>query len=207
MPRPRSDIRPRVLDAARARFLREGVDGASLRGIARDAGTNIGMIYYYFPTKDDLFFGVVDQVYDGLLEGVGEALASDVPVRERIRRLYSRFEALSDVELHVVLLLLRDAFTSSERTARLVERFKRGHIALLLSTLADGAQEGLISDRFHPALLIWTTLGHALVPQIILRLAGEHLPFSNVPTGEALTADLLDLLFSGIGAGGSDEAD
>jgi AcrR family transcriptional regulator len=44
MARPRSDIRPRLLASARARFLREGVDGASLRSIAKDAATNIGMV-------------------------------------------------------------------------------------------------------------------------------------------------------------------
>ena len=54
MARPRGDIAPRILHAARRRFLTEGIDGASLRGIAADAGTNIGMVYYYFPTKDEM---------------------------------------------------------------------------------------------------------------------------------------------------------
>ena len=59
MARPKSDIEPRIIHAARRRFLEDGVDGASLRKIAREAGTNIGMIYYYFPTKDDLFLAYV----------------------------------------------------------------------------------------------------------------------------------------------------
>jgi AcrR family transcriptional regulator len=45
MARPASDIAPRIVHAARERFLFEGVDGASLRNIAKDAGTNIGMVY------------------------------------------------------------------------------------------------------------------------------------------------------------------
>jgi AcrR family transcriptional regulator len=44
MARPASDIQKRIFVAARARFLSEGVDGASLRQIAKDAGTNIGMV-------------------------------------------------------------------------------------------------------------------------------------------------------------------
>ena len=63
MARPRSDIGPRIVHAARRRFLVEGVDGASLRAIAHDARTSIGMIYYYFPTKDDLFLAVVEEMY------------------------------------------------------------------------------------------------------------------------------------------------
>ena len=38
MARPRTDIQPRIVRAARARFLAEGVDGASLRAIARRRG-------------------------------------------------------------------------------------------------------------------------------------------------------------------------
>ena len=74
MPRPRSDLAPRILAAARTRILHEGVDGASLRQIAADAGTTIGMIYYYFPTKDDVFLAVVEDVYEKLLVDVERAL-------------------------------------------------------------------------------------------------------------------------------------
>jgi TetR/AcrR family transcriptional regulator len=94
MPRPRSDIAPRILKAARARFLSDGVDGASLRSIASEAGTSIGMVYYYFATKDELFFGVVEELYEKLLRDVELAIAPDVPVRERVERLYTRVARL-----------------------------------------------------------------------------------------------------------------
>jgi AcrR family transcriptional regulator len=86
MPRPKSDIDVRILHAARERFLNEGVDGASLRAIAKDARTSIGMVYYYFPSKDDLFLAVVEEVYERVVSELSAALGSDVPVVERIRR-------------------------------------------------------------------------------------------------------------------------
>ena len=54
MARPRSDIAQRLVKAARKHFLAQGVDGASLRTIAAEAGTSVGMVSYYFPTKDAL---------------------------------------------------------------------------------------------------------------------------------------------------------
>src|SRR5688572_24885486 len=102
MPRPKSDLAPRIIEAARNRFLIEGVDGASLRQIATDAGTNIGMIYYYYPTKDDLFFAVIEDVYEPFLVDLESALALDFPPDERIRRLYARVAAMSDVEFQTV---------------------------------------------------------------------------------------------------------
>ena len=88
MPRPQSDIDARIVEAARSRFLLEGVDGASLRSIARDAGTSIGMVYYYFKTKDELFLAVIETAYRGLLVDFSAALASDVTAEQRLARLF-----------------------------------------------------------------------------------------------------------------------
>src|SRR5688500_17270312 len=123
MPRPKSDIGSRIIDAARRRFLLEGVDGASLRAIAKDAGTSIGMIYYYHPTKDDLFMAVVDQVYGGLLEDLSRALAPDAPVEERLSRMYLRFARMSEDELTTVRMIVREALLASPRLDRVIERF------------------------------------------------------------------------------------
>jgi len=124
MARPKSDIEPRILAAARARFLNDGVDGASLRGIASDAGTSIGMVYYYFATKDELFFGVVEEQYEKLLRDIEAAITPDVPVRERVERLFVRVARISDDERLMMRLVLREALTSNTRFARLRARFE-----------------------------------------------------------------------------------
>ena len=96
MARLGSGIGTRIVHAARRRFLLEGVDGASLRAIARDAKTSIGMIYYYYPAKDDLFLAVVEEIYLALLKDLESRLDRSRPVAERIRLLYERLGALSD---------------------------------------------------------------------------------------------------------------
>src|SRR6185503_13054588 len=95
--RKRTDIEPRIVAAARERFLREGVDGASLRAIAADAGTSIGMVYYYFKTKDDLFLAVVEAIYSTLVTDLTAAMSNDVTPRERMRRLYRRIGAMNEL--------------------------------------------------------------------------------------------------------------
>ena len=74
MGRPPSDVRDRLIDAARTRFLREGVDGASLRDIAADASTVLGTIVYHFPKKEDLFLEVVEKAYAPMLEDLAALL-------------------------------------------------------------------------------------------------------------------------------------
>ncbi|HWM87409.1 MAG TPA: TetR/AcrR family transcriptional regulator [Kofleriaceae bacterium] len=199
MARPRTDIEPRLLHAARARFLTDGVDGASLRAIAREAGTSIGMLYYYFPTKDDLFLGVVEEVYGALLADLAGALAPDAPVEVRIERLYGRIARVSDDELQVVRLVLREVLVSSPRLGRLVERFQRGHLPLVAAVLRDGIAQGRIDPGLPPPLLLVLTFSVGALPQFIRRSLGHLPPFAGFPEPEQLARLLVDALFRGIG--------
>jgi AcrR family transcriptional regulator len=197
MARPRSNIDERIVRAARVLFLRDGVDGASLRDIARRARTSIGMIYYYFPTKDDLFLGVIEQVYGKLLADFALALASAPTAEGRLRALYARIAVASEDELDVIRLIVREALVSSDRRTRILERFSRGHMPLLLHALAEGVERGEVEAHPLPALLM-VTIAVGLGPQLVRRLMGDREPFASLPQGEELAGSLADLLFEGL---------
>jgi AcrR family transcriptional regulator len=199
MPRPRSDIQPRIVRAARARFLESGVDGASLRTIASDAGTNVGMVFYYFPTKDDLFLAVIEEVYVKLLDDIAAALSGDAPVRERLERVFARIGRASDDELTVVRLVVREALLSHERFGRVFARMQRGHVAMLLSTLVEGIARGEIDESIPPPLLLLSCLGLGAFPQMVRRAAGDRAPFAVLPAPEKLAHESAELLFRAIG--------
>lgn len=198
MARPRSDIQPRLVRAARARFLAEGVDGASLRDIAKDARTNIGMVSYYFATKDDLFLAVVEEVYAKLMEDLASTLHADAPLRERLERVSARIGHLSDHELDVVRLVAREALSSNQRFGRLLARFQAGHIALLVAAVGEGVAAGEIDDRAPLPATLLITVAALAVPQFMRRVLGKRVPLVDLPDADALAATLMDLLFGGI---------
>jgi AcrR family transcriptional regulator len=200
MARPKSDIQPRILHAARGCFLSDGVDGASLRGIASDAGTSIGMVYYYYPTKDELFFGVVEELYQKLLADVEAAIAPDMPVRERVERLYARIARLSEDELLMARLVMREALTSNTRFKRLRERFQTGHIPLIARLIADGYASGVFDPKLHPMVAMFCVAGVGVLPQIMRRALDDVLPFAGAPAGVELAKLLVSVLFSGVSA-------
>jgi AcrR family transcriptional regulator len=201
MARPKSDIEPRILHAARARFLNDGVDGASLRGIASDAGTSIGMVYYYFPTKEDLFFGVVEELYQKLLRDIEAAILPDVSVHARVQRLYARVAHLSEDELLVMRLVVREMLTSNDRFARLRDRFQHGHIPLIARLIGDGYASGTFDPQLHPMVAMLSVAALAIVPQLIRRALDQQLPFPGAPAGEELSKLLVDVLFNGTRGG------
>lgn len=199
MARPRSDIRTRILHAARERFLLEGVDGASLRRIARDARTSIAMIYYYFPAKDDLFFAVVEEVYEVMLVDLTRALDPTLPAEERVRRLYRRVGALTDDERLVVRLVLHEALVSSTRLDRLIARFQRGHVPYVLRTIADGLSDGTFDAGLHPIVVGLSMIALGGPAQLLRRVVEGRLPTDGAPRGEALSEVMLGILLRGIG--------
>lgn len=90
--------RLRLLEAAVERFGAVGVDGASVREIARAAGQNVASIAYYFGGKEQLYHaameGIVREVKHRLAEVLEEALAarergsvSPAQARDLLRRL------------------------------------------------------------------------------------------------------------------------
>jgi AcrR family transcriptional regulator len=200
MARPRSDIKTRIVEAARSRFLKAGVDGASLREIARDARTNIGMIVYYFPSKDDLFLAVVEETYAPFLADLASALDGDDPVSERLKRAFTRVGECSERELEVVRLVVREALLSSTRFRRIVSRFMRGHVPLFVRTVADGVARGELDATVPPPMLLIVPLGLGVLPQLLRRAAREIPPLAMLPAPGPLAELSGELLLRAIGA-------
>jgi AcrR family transcriptional regulator len=199
MARPRSDIAPRIVRAARAKFLNDGVDGASLREIARDAGTNLGMIVYYYPTKDDLFLAVVEEVYAKLMGDIELVLSGAGTIRERLHRAFVRLGTVADDELSVMRLVAREALVSSNRFRQILERSRRGHLRALLAALTGAVADGEIDAALPPTLLLVCTMALGGAPQMLRRAAGDEPPFSLLPDPEQLAALSVELLFRAVG--------
>jgi AcrR family transcriptional regulator len=86
-----SATREQVLEAARARFGRQGFDATTIRQVAGDAGVDPALVHYHFGTKADLFAAAVEypvnpaEVVAELVAGGG---ADDLG--ERLVRLFLR---------------------------------------------------------------------------------------------------------------------
>lgn len=78
------DTHKNILNTARKHFLRDGLTGASLRNIVRDAGLTTGAFYKYYPTKESLFDALTDpymehiyQIYDQIVENFEQLSARE----------------------------------------------------------------------------------------------------------------------------------
>ncbi len=58
---PNEDRRNQILEAALKVFAAKGFKGATNQDIAKEAGISAGLIYWYFDSKEDLLFALLEQ--------------------------------------------------------------------------------------------------------------------------------------------------
>jgi AcrR family transcriptional regulator len=79
--------RRQIIEGARAVFLSQGFDAASMNDIARAAGVSKGTLYVYFKHKEQLFEAIVDQECEGQAERIFDLDPDDHDVETVLTRL------------------------------------------------------------------------------------------------------------------------
>jgi TetR/AcrR family transcriptional regulator len=77
----------KILDAARAVFIRRGTAGARMQEIAREAGVNQALLHYYFRSKERLAGAVFQQLARGIFPSLAQILGSDLPLEAKAEQL------------------------------------------------------------------------------------------------------------------------
>ncbi|WP_020106610.1 TetR/AcrR family transcriptional regulator [Nocardia sp. 348MFTsu5.1] len=168
--------RDKLLDATIEIMLDEGYAAATSRRVAEKAGVQRAMVYYYFPTMDDLYLAVLRRGYEANMEAQREALASEKPlhalwemtVDPRGSRLTTEFMALGAHREPI-----------REELAAGAEQFREAQVEALAEMVRDYAEgEGL----------------HAEVVSVVLASIGRTIGLENglgITTGHERTLKLV----------------
>jgi TetR/AcrR family transcriptional regulator len=86
----------RILEAATAEFAARGYDGARIEAIARRARVNKALLYYYFPSKGELYRRLVLEHLKAAASTLESAAAGDGTPGEALERMIlALFDVLS----------------------------------------------------------------------------------------------------------------
>src|SRR5215470_11169253 len=140
--------RAAILKAALEEFSHEGVTGARTDEIARRAGVNKALLYYYFKDKEGLYAAALEQVFSGLSERVMVVLDRDqLSPRDRLLSYAeAHFDYIASAPLYSRLVqreLMRSAGRAlSPAATRAVERYIKPVYIKLNSLLREGIECG-----------------------------------------------------------------
>lgn len=113
--------RKAFVDAARILFFANGYAGTTMSSIAGKVGGSKTTLWSYFPSKEELFAAVVDDI----ISQYGDALAIDLPLDEPVPDVLRRFGIVLMTKLTAtpLLLLYRLVVGEAERFPHLAETF------------------------------------------------------------------------------------
>lgn len=116
-------MRERILEGGRRAFNAGGFRGTSVPSIAAEAGVSVGLIYRYFPSKEELF---LELCLSGTPDELDELAAAIAPIKDPVMRLAtaidSYFEALTGAIGAPLVLQALAAAESDERIRAALRR-------------------------------------------------------------------------------------
>ena len=151
-----------ILEAARKVFEAEGLDGASLRAIAAEAGYTPPALYFHFASKEAIYAEVLQASLAGLSEVVTQAAAPARDPAERLRRAslaFFDFYAANPRDLDLGFYLFRGGM-KPQGLGRERDEALNAALADALRPIA-GAAEALGATQTEANILTADVFAHA----------------------------------------------
>ena len=148
-------LRPRLLDAALARYASQGIAATKLRDIARDAGATPALLHYYFGDGKHLLEAVIEE---RILPAIMPMRDAVVAAGDDITAAVAAFvNGMSDtIEKHpwVPALWVREVLSEGGAlTSVLNDESGRPIVSLMASRFAAAQARGEVSAALDPRLL------------------------------------------------------
>ncbi len=141
----------KILRAAREAFAEKGFNGVSVDEIAKRAGVKKALIYYYFPSKEELFEEVwrvaIEELEDHLFKQV-ENERGYLNKIKKFLRAYIDFVTNKKV-LSEVIEKERASILSEEKWRCLRERYE-GFLSKVAALIAEGKKYNAVYDDVDP---------------------------------------------------------
>lgn len=153
-PRTDRETEQRILDAARAVFIRRGTAGARMQEIAAEAGVNQALLHYYFRSKERLSNAVFQQVAMRIFPGLLQTLGSELSLDDKIERIVTLYLENLAMNPFIPGYLLSEMHHNPERIPQMIEA-ATGHapgrvLPPLLKKLEQQIAAEVSAGRMHP---------------------------------------------------------
>lgn len=158
---PHPDKRSAILNAARIRFFRFGFSKVTMDELAADLGMSKAALYYYFPTKEEIFRQVISAEQDDFVRRIEVIIQKTAAASEKLGEFFTEHLTLLGTLLDLRILSDEAGQTIKPIMRNLFQEFSQKETAFLETILQQGKKRKEFSIDFpeETALL----LEHVLV--------------------------------------------
>ncbi len=143
------ESRAAILKAAANEFSEHGIAGARTDAIARAAGVNKALLYYYFKDKETLYGSVLDNAFSGMKQKVFQVLDSDLPPRQKIMAYAGAyFDFIASNQIYPKLMQ-REMMRAREGHSEHIERLVKTYFQPIYKRVGELLQKGIAEGEFR----------------------------------------------------------
>jgi len=144
------ESRAAILQAAAREFAQHGIAGARTDAIARYAGVNKALLYYYFEDKETMYGAVLDDAFSGLKTAVFRVLDSDLPPREKIIAYAGAyFDFIASNQLYP-RLMQREMMRAHQGESPHIDKIFKTYIQPIFARVGELIRKGIAEGEFRP---------------------------------------------------------
>jgi len=134
-----------ILDAATKLFAEKGFEITTTREIARAAQISNAALYYYFDTKEDILYQILDDTITTGLELIKRIGTSEKTLKKKLSSIL-RMHTRNAVDYNKMKLLVHDQKSLSPEHKKLLDKKQEDYVGFLIRILNNLKKRGEIID-------------------------------------------------------------
>jgi TetR/AcrR family transcriptional regulator, cholesterol catabolism regulator len=142
---PKEEKRTKIREAAAKLFAEKGFENTTTRDIAGAAGINNASLYYYFDSKEQLLYQILEEVIRTGLQRMTEIEQSAKPLKEKLA-LTLRIHTTAAVDFDKMKLLVHDQRSLSPGHRKELNQKQSEYVSRLIAILQQLRDQGEMLD-------------------------------------------------------------
>jgi TetR/AcrR family transcriptional regulator, cholesterol catabolism regulator len=148
-----------ILDAAARIFHEKGYEGTSIQDVADAVGILKGSLYYYIDSKEDLLFGIIDEVHRTSLQQLERWQQIDGNALVKLRAFITGHVIANANNLMKMGVFFHDFRSLSPERREAIVKERDIYDQFLRNLIIEGQKEGVIDASADPKLAGMAILG------------------------------------------------
>lgn len=164
----------KILVSAQKEFAQYGFDGARIDRIAKKAGVNKAMIYYYYKNKESLYELILNTLYSSLFTRLNEATPADAtPDVQLMTSINTFLDYLGTVDDNYIRIMLREIASGGKYFKKVALPNLIVPVLTMMSTIIEkGKHDGIFKD-IHNRFTFFTIVGATVFFNAIRIIIGD----------------------------------
>lgn len=188
-----------IIEAARSLFGHYGYSKVTMEEIASEVEMGKASLYYYFPTKEELFKSVIKKEQNVFVEEIENLLKQNISVYQKLKTYVNKRLEYFQQLVNLGTLHLQSAVHIKSMFKELLLEFEKQEIILIRKIFEEGKLRGELDKRINEkTICLFLHLLQGLRLQTLKSINGSRLENEHY---DSLRKDMMlfvDIFFKGI---------